>query len=121
MRAYDLAWQASLLTSNGARAVDQCFTGLQHIALDERSWVDLVRTWVTANDSLFADLIDNAPWEPQRTRVMWDRKVNEPRIIARWPDLSTLPRTVQAARDAISTRYETDFDAVAVNLYRDGH
>ncbi len=51
---------------------------------------------------------------------MWDDDVAEPRIVARWPDLATLPPAVERMRVAVSLAYDTDFDLVAVNLYRDG-
>ncbi|HVU93435.1 MAG TPA: alpha-ketoglutarate-dependent dioxygenase AlkB, partial [Jatrophihabitans sp.] len=61
-----------------------------------------------------------APWEPQRTRVMWDNAVAEPRIVAHWSSATSLPAVVGRMRRQLSAWYRTEFDRVGVNLYRDG-
>jgi len=119
MGAYDLAWQASLAPALSP-TVDASFYGLRTFALDDSSWVDFVPDWIQGGDSLVDEIAGTAPWQPQRTRVMWDHEVAEPRILARWPDLATLPAPVEEMRLVLSNRYRTDFDLVGVNLYRDG-
>lgn len=116
----DVSWQPSLLDLDVAPAIDPRFLGVQRFPLDEHAWVDLLPGWARGGDSLLDRLIATAPWEPQRTRVMWESIVQEPRILARWPDLTTLPPVVADMRAALSDRYATDFDLVAVNFYRDG-
>ena len=115
-----VSWQPSLLDLGAETSFDPSYAGRKRIQLDGTSWLDLVPSWVTGGDGLLAELVDNAPWAPQRTRQMWDTEVREPRIIAPWPDLPTLPPQVEQLRHAVSTTYATDFDRVAVNLYRDG-
>jgi alkylated DNA repair dioxygenase AlkB len=116
----EVSWQASLLDVDATPAIDPKMRGVSRFRLDADSWVDLLPAWVRGGDDLLATLVETAPWEPQRTRVMWDNLVREPRILARWPDLVTLPPTVDDMRAALSARYATDFDLVAVNFYRDG-
>jgi hypothetical protein len=90
MGSHDLAWQTSLGLDAGM-GLDAGLLGVRILRLDETSWVEFVPGWVRDGDGLLADLAKNAPWAPQKTRVMWDQLVREPRILARWPDLSTLP------------------------------
>lgn len=124
MAARELCWQTTLTSpvdlTLGAPAIDEEFRGLRRIALDDASWVDFLPDWVRGGDELLADIAEHAPWQPQKLRVMWDHQVREPRILARWPGLETLPVPVVVMRDALSRRYRVDFDLVSVNLYRDG-
>lgn len=115
-----LQWQGSLFDLDAAPAVDPSLTGLRRIALDSRSWVDLLPGWLTGGDALLEHLANSAPWDGPRARRMYDRVVDEPRILARWPAPLALPAAVAAARDALGARYRTAFDRVAVNLYRTG-
>jgi len=116
--AVDLTWQTSLPYE--AADLRHRLRDAQVIPLDDRSWVEFVPDWFPDGDVLLETLARDAPWDPQRQRVMWDQLVDEPRILARWPDLATLPPSVSSMREALSERYRLDFDLVAVNLYRDG-
>jgi alkylated DNA repair dioxygenase AlkB len=115
-----VSWQPSLLDLDQATTIDPTLAGRSRIVLDASSWLDLLPSWVRGGDALLDALATAAPWLPQRTRQMWDNAVSEPRIIAQWPDLGTLPPVVEQMRLAVSHAYDTDFDRVAVNLYRDG-
>lgn len=114
-------WQPSLLDLDTMPAFDPTFTARRRRRLDATSWLDLTPAWLCGGDTVLERLAEAAPWAPQRTRQMWDTEVREPRIVAQWPDLATLPPVVDAMRLAVSQAYDTDFDLVAVNLYRDGH
>lgn len=115
-----VSWQPSLLDLDEPTALDLTYPGRRRIVLDTTSWLDLTPAWVRGGDALLETLTAEAPWLPQRTRQMWDNAVAEPRIVAQWPDLATLPPVVAQLRRAVSAAYDTDFDRVAVNLYRDG-
>lgn len=115
-----VTWQPSLLDHDEPTHIDPQLTGRTRLRLDATSWIDHLPGWVRGGDSLLEDLTGSAPWLPQRTRQMWDHEVAEPRIVAQWPDLATLPPVVEQMRLAVSAAYDTDFDRVAVNLYRDG-
>ena len=51
---------------------------------------------------------------------MWDRTVEEPRLVATWPVGAALPGPVAELAAALSDRYRVGFDSCLVNLYRDG-
>lgn len=113
-------WQPSLLDLDESTAIDPALPGRHRIQLDATSWLDLLPGWVRGGDALLEFLVATAPWLPQRTRQMWDSEVAEPRIVAQWPDPATLPPVVAQMCAAVSGVYATEFDQVAVNLYRDG-
>jgi alkylated DNA repair dioxygenase AlkB len=113
-----LGWQESLF---GEEPADLSFDRAERLQLDERSWVDLVPQWLPGHADVFDLLRHTAPWQ-QRERRMYDRDVLEPRLVATWSDaaLEDLPPALQDVREAVSARYDVDFDSVLVNLYRDG-
>jgi alkylated DNA repair dioxygenase AlkB len=93
--------------------------------LDDRSWVDIRRGWVTGSDALFRRLSQEVPWHAERRR-MYDRVVDVPRLTAfleataDWPDDG-----LGAMRDALNAYYRdvlpVGFATVGLCLYRDGH
>lgn len=111
----DLAWQDSLFAVEHDRL---SFSGGRRDHLDSTSWIDLVPGWVPDHAALFDELLRDAPWQ-QRTRVMWDREVLEPRMVAGYA--GPLPPSLEELRAVLSARYAVAFDSCFVNLYRDGN
>ena len=116
----DLTWQPSLL-DGGEPSVDASFSRASRIQLDERSWVDVVPRWVDGADELFGSLLEAVGWK-QRNRWMYERRVDEPRLTARWKDDDgvALHPAIESMRIALSARYGVAFDSGGLNLYRDG-
>ena len=106
-----LTWQPALFS---ALAGD-----LTRLGLDDESWVDHAVGWLPNPDGVFDELVSRLPWA-ERDRLMYGRRVAEPRLTARWPDGSELPRVLEEARRSLSERYGVEFDSVGFNLYRDG-
>jgi alkylated DNA repair dioxygenase AlkB len=113
----DVGWQASLFAAEPP-APDLTYAGLRRVALDERCWVDWAPGWLAGSDVLFADLLATGPWRQREVR-MYDRLLEEPRLVAALP-VEELPPALAAARRSLSGRYGVDFDSCFVNLYRDG-
>ena len=92
------------------------------IDLDETSWVEVRRAWMSAGDAdeLFAHLEGVAPWE-QRTRWMFQQRVLEPRLTAEYLDLVAAgsPVLLRAAA-ALAAQYGVRYDGAWLNLYRSG-
>lgn len=103
--------------------VDTTFRAIQRIDLDERSWIELARGWLTGADSVFDELLDVVPLR-QRTNVkMYDRLVDEPRMSAWWRVDGGQPEPLPILaemRMLLSRRYSEGFDSIGFNLYRDG-
>src|ERR671918_220573 len=118
----DLVWQPSLLAITETVDIDRSFAGLERIELDADSWVDHAPGWVAGADRLFGEILVGRNWE-QRSRKMYDKKVQEPRLTAPWSLHSgepLEPPILEEIRLILSQRYERQFDSVGFNLYRDG-
>jgi alkylated DNA repair dioxygenase AlkB len=117
-----LSWQPSLLDWDADPEIDDTFSAAARIALDETAWIEHASEWVAGSDRLFADLLETTEWG-RRTRHMYDRKVEEPRLTSTWQAESgepLEPPILERMRAALSTRYGVTFDSVGLNLYRDG-
>lgn len=104
-------------------AIDAGFARLTRILLDAASWIDLVPGWLAGSDVLFEELLRTRDWR-QRSRWMYDRRVEEPRLTAGWSAESgepLRPAILEEMRLRLSERYGVAFDSVGFNLYRDGH
>jgi len=112
---HDLAWQDSLFVVEHERL---SFEGCRRDRFGADSWIDVVPGWVPDHAALFAQLAETAPWF-QRTRVMWDQELLEPRLTAGYP--VPLPDPLEEMRVRLSSRYGVEFDSCWMNLYRDGN
>ena len=118
----DLIWQPSLFSAVDAVEIDRSFAGLRRVQLDQTAWVDHAPGWVSGSDVVFEQILEGRDWA-QRSRRMYDQKVQEPRLTAPWNAKSGEPLTPPVLEDirvALTQRYEREFDSVGFNLYRDG-
>jgi alkylated DNA repair dioxygenase AlkB len=121
-----LQWQPSLLDEM-PDAEEPCFDAqfgnARQIALDDTAWVEHVPSWVQGAGALFTAILERAPWEQRRVH-MYDREVDEPRLIAWYgtgPDDASLPPVVAKMAGALSERYGREFDGIGAACYRDGN
>ena len=105
-------------SSDGAVVPDAAFAGAHRLALDDRSWIEIVPGWLSGQRAWFDAVRDTTDWS-QRSRRMYEQEIVEPRLTAGW--------TVDAAPDpsphlaaVLGDRYGVRFDRVAANRYRDG-
>jgi alkylated DNA repair dioxygenase AlkB len=118
----DLVWQPSLLSADESVGIDHSFAELRRVDLDDESWIDLAPRWVSGADRLFEQVFTGRNWE-QRSRHMYDKRLLEPRLTARWSSESGQPLEppiLEEIRLILSARYRRVFDSVGFNLYRDG-
>lgn len=116
-------WQPSLLDAgeDGEVAFDQTVRGGSRHVLAEDAWVDHLPRWVRGADLLFEQLLGAVGWA-EHTRWMYDRRVTEPRLTARYHLADgdvPLPVLLDLA-EALSARYGVAFTQIGANLYRDG-
>jgi len=117
-----MTWQPSLLDTAAPPGVDESFTSLVRVHLDERSWVDHAPGWFAGADRLFDELVAGVAWA-QGSRWMYERVVDEPRLTAAWATGSGEPlgpAALARMREVLGGRYHEAFDSVGLNLYRDG-
>ncbi|HEX6476393.1 MAG TPA: alpha-ketoglutarate-dependent dioxygenase AlkB [Acidimicrobiales bacterium] len=118
----NLVWQPTLLDAGSGPDVDASFSGLVRVDLDETSWVDHAPGWVAGSDELLARLAVDTDWG-QRSRWMYERRVEEPRLTAGWSVSSGRPLeppVLERMREVLSIRYGVTLDSMGLNLYRDG-
>lgn len=119
--APSVSWQPSLWADQRP-VVDESFSGLDRIQLDQDSWVDYCVGWMSGSDQAFEELLRQVEWS-QRRRRMYDRVVDEPRLTSwRKTDVQNAVshQWLEEARTSLSEYYDVSFDSVGLNLYRDG-
>ncbi len=97
---------------------------LERTHLDGASWIDHCPGWLAGADDMFDDLFHTLPWLQRRGVKMYDRVVDEPRLVHWWSTASGTdePRPVLGTiRHELSERYGVGFDSIGFNLYRDGN
>lgn len=118
-----VSWQPSLLDASDADTVtfDPTVAGVDRRVLADGAWVDHLPGWVRGADALFNQLLHAVDWA-EHSRWMYDRRVTEPRLTARYhlgEDEVPLPVLAELAA-ALSEHYGVTFTQVGANLYRDG-
>ncbi len=113
-----LTTQPSLL-GRGQPELDPDFSRLVRTELSHGAWVDHQPGWLDGHQSLFDQLLEAVGWEHHR-RAMYDRMVDVPRLTGSMPEHRPDLTVVRAMAQAISNRYQLDFDRVGLALYRDG-
>jgi alkylated DNA repair dioxygenase AlkB len=104
-----------------AVSVDRGFGSAHRVRLDATSWVEHVPGWLTGDRVLMDLLARIATWE-QRTRWMYDKKVDEPRLTAEYPVIAAAPHPVFGhLAAALSARYATPYERLWMNWYRDNN
>ena len=111
-----VTWQPSLL---GGTAPDFSSTldAARRRFLGQGAWIDLVPRFLTGADTLFDEILEQAPWKAFE-RPMYDRIVGVPRLeTRRWPDR---PAVVDRIGRAVGRHYGIRLPSISANLYRDG-
>jgi alkylated DNA repair dioxygenase AlkB len=90
---------------------------VERLALDERSWIDVVRGLVPRADDVAAELIASVPWNQERV-FRYERWIDEPRLTAWQPSGTGHPALGEVQR-WIMRRYRVDFAGAALSWYRD--
>lgn len=118
----------------GRVKLDRAFLHLTRRDLGSDAWIDYVPEWVKGAGTLFEELLAAAAWS-SRVVHMYERKIPEPRLTARWqlgdapkePALAETrledrapPPVIREIADVLGERYGVRFTSVGCNLYRDG-
>jgi alkylated DNA repair dioxygenase AlkB len=110
--------QLGLFTS-GAPGFDDAFAALRRVPLDHGAWIEHAPAWVSGHDTLFEELAAATRWRSER-RVMYDREVDVPRLVAGIPTDCPRHPLLESMRAALSRRHGEELVRVTLALYRDG-
>jgi alkylated DNA repair dioxygenase AlkB len=115
-----LSTQPSLL-GGGAPAVDGgALARIRRIALDEDAWVEHLPGWVSGHEALLDHLAQSTAWRTE-SRLMYDRMVDVPRLVAALPADGPGHPVLEEIRRVLNARYETTFVNLSMGYYRDGN
>ncbi|HWB75529.1 MAG TPA: alpha-ketoglutarate-dependent dioxygenase AlkB [Nannocystaceae bacterium] len=93
---------------------------VERIALDDASWLDVVRGFASDTDATFAWMVDHVRWQ-QNTEIRGGRKVDDPRLYGGLSraeaDADPMFRFTRLILDA---RYRVQLTGPALVYYRDG-
>ena len=107
-------------TEASSIAVDTSFATAKRIALDARSWVEVVPGWMSGSHILLERLTTAVPWK-QHDRRLFEQTFREPRLTAEYRSLRNVPeKALNDAVRALSQHYDVVYDSLWLNLYRDG-
>ncbi len=118
------SWQRSLFDPGESADLDPEVRGLSRTELAGGAWVDHLPGWIRRHDLLFDELVGAIDWRAEQ-RLMYERRVDVPRLVAVYPEGEALPHPLLVrARDVLDARYG-DLGAgriasVGTCLYRDG-
>lgn len=96
---------------------------VERVTLDDTSWIDVARGWLTGSDAVFDVLLDRLAWRQRRDIPMYDKLVDEPRLTHWWSGVGGSPEPMSELADLrvqLSNRYRVEFDSIGFNLYRTG-
>jgi alkylated DNA repair dioxygenase AlkB len=99
--------------------VDEMFSTATRIQLDDTSWVDHIHGWLAGGHELADAVMKEAPRE-QRSRWMYTRVVQEPRLTAEYPVIADAPLPiVRHIAEVLAARYGRRCTRLWMNWYRD--
>ncbi len=116
--------QASLFDCDTEITVPSLDSGLERQVLGDGAWLDVRPSWIGGAVELFERLRTAADWRAER-RVMYDRVVAVPRLLAFYDEGDQLPdKALVDIRAALDAHYAAElgepFRTAGLCLYRDG-
>jgi alkylated DNA repair dioxygenase AlkB len=107
------------LFGTGSPRFDAALPGVRRIMLSEGAWVEHHPSWLEGHERVFEDLRGQAAWQSHR-RVMYEREVDVPRLVARAPHDGQTGELLGALAQTLSKRYRRCFDSISLACYRNG-
>jgi len=111
--------QLALFGRDEEPGFDPDFARARRSQLADGAWVEEVPGWVRGHERLFDVLERGTRWRSEQ-RVMYERKVDVPRLVASLPRDGAGHPLLEEMRRALSARYGEELTHVSMALYRDG-
>jgi alkylated DNA repair dioxygenase AlkB len=111
----------------GPPSFDARLKGVRRFELAHGAWLEHHPGWLEGHANVFEELRQNVAWAQQR-RMMYEREVEVPRLVARAPvDAETggtknerLARLLRSLGATLSGRYGRPLESISLAYYRDG-
>jgi alkylated DNA repair dioxygenase AlkB len=107
------------LFGSGSPRFDAALPGVRRLTLSDGAWVEHHPSWLEGHERVFEDLRREAAWQSHR-RVMYEREVDVPRLVARAPNEGQTGELLRALAQTLSRRYRRCFDSISLAHYRNG-
>jgi alkylated DNA repair dioxygenase AlkB len=118
------SFQGSLFDSATEPGLRPLGGNVRRIPLSGGAWIDHLPGWVERADLLFESLVDEVPWRSEE-RMMYDRKVDVPRLMASYgADVPAPHPLLGEATTQLADHYRgtpgADLATIGLCLYRSG-
>lgn len=110
--------QISLFDS-GMPAFNPALEGVERRDLGDGAWVEYLPNWLRGHAAVYRDLAGSADWKHER-RVMYERRVDVPRLTAPAPRAGTCAALLEALAACLAEHYGVTFEGISLAWYRDG-
>jgi alkylated DNA repair dioxygenase AlkB len=99
--------------------IDSTFATLSRTELPGGAWLEYGQGFLRGHEALMQELVRTVRLH-EESRVMYERTVAVPRLVASLPADGPVPRVLELARRALGTRYDESFDRLSLGYYRSG-
>lgn len=93
--------------------------GIQRIQLSQESWLEHRSGWLKGHGLLFDQLGREVDWQAEQ-RVMYERLLDVPRLVASLPRDGDVPPILERASTLLSERYGRNLSRLGLCMYRGG-
>lgn len=107
------------LFGSGDPSFDAGLRGIRRVPLSEGAWFEHQPSWLDGHQRVFRQLVESIDWQRQR-RMMYEREVDVPRLLARAPSEGPLAELLRAVAGTLGSRYGRPFPNISLAYYRDG-
>lgn len=111
--------QASLFGA-AAPSFDAGLRNIRRIPLSRGAWLEHHPSWLEGHERVFDQLAQRIDWQRYR-RMMYEREVDVPRLVARAPTEGPMAELLQGVARALAARYGRPFPSISLAYYRDGN
>ena len=99
--------------------IDTSFASLERTSLADGAWVEYGQGFLRGHETLMQELLATVRFR-EESRVMYERTVAVPRLVASLPGDGPVPAVLEQARAALEARYRERFDRLSLGYYRTG-
>ena len=107
------------LFDRASYAIDASFGTVTRTLLADGAWFDYGQGFLTGHEALLQELTERVRFH-EESRVMYERTVAVPRLVASLPADGPVLPVLECARQAISARYDEQFTRLSLGYYRGG-